>query len=148
VWCNAFRDGRTALNDYPEIHRRGSGTLHTDENCVTIEGFIREDQTVKAHETAEVIVIAKTVHEILSDINFCKMSGRWFQKCSPKSTKAKDDYVEKINISMQCFLTLLQIPFVINMSCFHLHCKSKPNLDHGEQDSQIRARDGEKQIGF
>jgi hypothetical protein len=43
VWCNKFKDGKTALNDDPQKHRGRPRTVHTDENCVTVEGLIRED---------------------------------------------------------------------------------------------------------
>jgi DNA-binding IclR family transcriptional regulator len=43
---------------------------------VIVEGLIREDQRVKVCEIAEVTGIAKsTVHEIISDLNFRKVSA-------------------------------------------------------------------------
>jgi DNA-binding IclR family transcriptional regulator len=49
--------------------------LHTDENCVIVEGLIWEDQRVNVREIAEVTGIAKsTVQEIISDLNFHKVS--------------------------------------------------------------------------
>jgi hypothetical protein len=42
VWCNKFKDDRTALNDDPEKPKCRPRTLHTDENCVIVEGLIRE----------------------------------------------------------------------------------------------------------
>jgi hypothetical protein len=47
VWCNKFRDGRTALNDDPEKHGGRPRATRTDGNCVTVEGLIREDRRVK-----------------------------------------------------------------------------------------------------
>jgi hypothetical protein len=42
VWCTRFKDGRMTLNDDPEKHRGRLRTLRTGENCVTVEGLIRE----------------------------------------------------------------------------------------------------------
>jgi hypothetical protein len=44
VWCNKFKDGQTTLYDYPQKHRGRPRTLHTVENCVIVEGLIREDR--------------------------------------------------------------------------------------------------------
>jgi hypothetical protein len=44
--CNIFKDGRIALNDYPEDHRGSPRTSCTDENCVIVEG-LREDLRLK-----------------------------------------------------------------------------------------------------
>jgi hypothetical protein len=51
VWCNKFKDGRTAINDYPEKHRGRYRTSRTDENCVTVAGKIQKSKVVK--RTAE-----------------------------------------------------------------------------------------------
>jgi hypothetical protein len=76
VWCSKFKDGRTALNDDPQKHRGTPRTSHTDEYCVIVKGLIREDRKVKVREIAEVTGIAKsTVHEIISNLNFCKVSA-------------------------------------------------------------------------
>jgi hypothetical protein len=53
MWCNKFKDGRTALNDDPEKQRKGPRTLHTDENYIFVEGLIREDPGVKVRHIAE-----------------------------------------------------------------------------------------------
>jgi predicted transcriptional regulator len=43
--------------------------------------LIREDRGVEVREIAQVTGIAKsTVHEIISDLNFGKMSARWVPK--------------------------------------------------------------------
>jgi hypothetical protein len=42
VWCNKFKDGRTALNDDPEKHRSRPGTSHIDENLVYVDGLIKK----------------------------------------------------------------------------------------------------------
>jgi hypothetical protein len=76
VWCNKFKDSRLALNDNPRNPEADQGPLHTDENCVIVEGLIREDQRVNVREIAEETNIAKsTVHEIISDLNFHKVSA-------------------------------------------------------------------------
>jgi hypothetical protein len=67
------------LND-PEKHRGRSVISHTNENFVLIEGLIREGRRVKVREIAKVTGTAKsTVHEIIRDLNFHKMSACWFQ---------------------------------------------------------------------
>jgi hypothetical protein len=43
VWCNKFKDGRTALSDDPQKHRGRPRISHTDENFVIVEGLIRDD---------------------------------------------------------------------------------------------------------
>jgi site-specific recombinase XerC len=81
VSCNKIKDGQTALNDDPQKHRSRPKTLYTDENCVTVESLIKEGQRVKLHEIAEVISTAKsTVHEIISHLNFYKVSAHWILK--------------------------------------------------------------------
>jgi hypothetical protein len=90
VWCQKFKDGQTALNDDPQKHRGRSRTTHTDENRVTVEGCLREDQRVKIHEIANVTGIAKsTAHEIISDLDICKVSARWALKMLTKEHKDK-----------------------------------------------------------
>jgi hypothetical protein len=89
LWCNKFKDGRTALNDDPPKHRGRPRASHTDENCV-IAGLIREDRRVKVREIAEVTGIAKsTAHEIISDLNFHKVSTRWVPKMLTEEHKSK-----------------------------------------------------------
>jgi predicted DNA-binding protein YlxM (UPF0122 family) len=90
VWCNTYKDSQRALNDDPQEHRGRPRTSHTDENCVTVEGLIREDQRVKVREIAEVTGIAKsTVHEIISDLNVYKVSAHWASKMLTKEHKRK-----------------------------------------------------------
>jgi transposase len=91
VWCNKFKHGQTALNDDdPQKHRGRSRTSHTDENCVIVEGLIREVRRVKIHEIAEMTGIAKsTVHEIISDLNFGKVSARLVLKMLTEEHKSK-----------------------------------------------------------
>jgi hypothetical protein len=51
---------------------------------------MREDRRVKVCEIAEVTGIAKsTVHEIVSCINFCKVSARWVMKMLTEEHKRK-----------------------------------------------------------
>jgi hypothetical protein len=65
-----------ALNDDPQKHGGRPRTSHIDENCVTVEGLIREDQRIKVHEIVEVTdIVMSTVHEIISDLNFHKESA-------------------------------------------------------------------------
>jgi predicted transcriptional regulator len=75
------------------IHRNteaDQGPPHTDENCVIVEGLIRKDQGVSVREIAEVTGIAKNnVHEIISDLNFCKVSARWVLKMLTEEHKSK-----------------------------------------------------------
>jgi hypothetical protein len=49
VWCNKFKDGRTALNDDPGRQRGRAMTSPTDEICVIVGGLIREDAGVEVH---------------------------------------------------------------------------------------------------
>jgi hypothetical protein len=64
--------------------------LHIGENYVLAEGLIREDRRVKVHETAEVTGIAKrTVHEIISDLNFHKVSACWVPIMHTEEHKSK-----------------------------------------------------------
>jgi hypothetical protein len=57
-----------ALNDGPQKHRDRPRTLHTDENCVILEGLIREDRKVKLREIAEVTGIEKALFMKSSEI--------------------------------------------------------------------------------
>jgi hypothetical protein len=59
------------LNDDPEKYRYKSGTLNTEENCVIVKSLIREDQRVK-------------VHEIIADLNICKVAAHWVLKMLTK----------------------------------------------------------------
>jgi hypothetical protein len=47
--CNKFKDCRTALNVNPEKQESRSRSSHIDENCVTVEGFVRADLRTKTH---------------------------------------------------------------------------------------------------
>jgi hypothetical protein len=59
-------------------------------NSVIVKGLIREDRRVKVCKIAEVTGIAKrTVHEIISDLNFSKVSARWVPKMLTKENKSK-----------------------------------------------------------
>jgi predicted transcriptional regulator len=79
-----------ALNDYTQKHRGRPRTSHTDEYCVIVEGLIREDRRVKVLEIAEVSGIEKsTVHEIISDLNFRKVSACWVPKMLTEEHKSK-----------------------------------------------------------
>jgi hypothetical protein len=79
-----------ALNDDPEKHRGRPRSLHTDENCVVVEGLIREDQRVKVCGTAKVTGTAKnTVNKIISDLNFHKMSAPWILKMLTEEHESK-----------------------------------------------------------
>lgn len=90
VWCNKFKDGLTALIDDPQQHRGRPRILHTDGNCVSVKGLRREDQSVKVREIAEVTGTAKsTVHGIISDLNFRKLSAHWVLKMLTKEHKSK-----------------------------------------------------------
>jgi predicted transcriptional regulator len=64
--------------------------LHSEENFVIVEGLIREDRRVKVCEIAEVTDIAKsTVHEIISDLNFHKVSAHRVPKILTKEHTSK-----------------------------------------------------------
>jgi predicted transcriptional regulator len=64
-------------------------TSHTDENCATAEGLIREDQRVKVRQIAEVTGLSKsTVHEIISDLKFHIVSACWVLKMLTKEHKS------------------------------------------------------------
>jgi hypothetical protein len=47
LWCNKFKGVQTAQND-PEKHRGKPRTWHTEENCVVVEGLMREDRRIKS----------------------------------------------------------------------------------------------------
>lgn len=52
--------------------------------------MIREDQGAKVCEIAEVTVITKCIiHEIISDLNFCKVSTYWVPEMLTKEHKNK-----------------------------------------------------------
>jgi hypothetical protein len=90
VWCNKFKYGRKALNDDPEKCRGRARTSRTDKNGVILEGLIREDQRVKVREIAEVTGIAKSnIHEIISALNFHKVSVHWAPKMLTQEHKSK-----------------------------------------------------------
>jgi hypothetical protein len=76
-----------ALNDDPEKHRGRPKTSHTDENCVNVEGLIREDRRVKVRKIAEGIA-KSTVHKIISDFNFRTVSVRWVPKMFTEEHKS------------------------------------------------------------
>jgi hypothetical protein len=79
-----------ALNDDSEKNRGRPRTSHTDENYVIVKGLIRQDRRVKVCEIAEVTDTAKsTVPEIISDLNFCKVSALWDLKLHTKEHKSK-----------------------------------------------------------
>jgi hypothetical protein len=62
-------------------------TSYTDENCVIVEGLIKEDRRFKVGEIAEVRGIA----EIISDLNFpVKYVFAGIRKCSSSSTEVKE----------------------------------------------------------
>jgi hypothetical protein len=74
VWRNKFKYGQTALNINTKKHSGRPRTLHTDENCVIVEGLIREDQRVNVRGISEVTGSARgTAHETISDLNFHKV---------------------------------------------------------------------------
>jgi hypothetical protein len=64
VWYNKFKDGRTGLNDNPEEHGGRTKSSRSDENCVIVEGLIREDRRAKVRET-------------LSKSNFAIVNNPW-----------------------------------------------------------------------
>jgi hypothetical protein len=61
VWHNKLKNGRTALNHYPEKRRGRPRTSHTDDTCVFVEGLIREDGRFKVREIAAVTCIAHSL---------------------------------------------------------------------------------------
>jgi hypothetical protein len=64
--------------------------LHTDENCVIVEGLIREDRRVEVCEIAEVTGIAKsTVHKIIPHLNFHEVSAHWVLKMLTEEHKSE-----------------------------------------------------------
>jgi hypothetical protein len=69
-------------------------TWHTDENCVLIEGLIREGQR-KVPEMAQVTGIAKSsVHEIISHFTFHKMTAHWVPKnAHQRAQEQKNDFI-------------------------------------------------------
>jgi predicted transcriptional regulator len=75
------------------IHRNteaDQGPQDTNENCVIVEGLIREDRRVKVREIAEVTGTAKsTIHEVVSDLNSRKVSACWVVKMLTKDHKCK-----------------------------------------------------------
>jgi hypothetical protein len=80
AWCSKFKDYRTVLNDDTQKDRSRPRTSHTDENCVIVEGLIKEDRRVKVHENDEVTGIAKsTVYERILYLNvhnrFCSLGS-------------------------------------------------------------------------
>jgi hypothetical protein len=68
VWFNTFINCRTALKNDPEKHRGRTQTLHTDENCLIVDGSIREDGRVKVGE------IAKLYFTSLGEEPYCEES--------------------------------------------------------------------------
>jgi len=80
VWCSAFTNGRTDLDDEPRAGRPRSST--TDENVVHVESLIQEDRRRKVREIAVELDLPKSVvHEIVHDkLGFRKVSSRWVPK--------------------------------------------------------------------
>jgi hypothetical protein len=52
VWCNKFKDVRTALNDDPEKNRGKTKAWHNDGHWVITKDLMREDRRVKVREIA------------------------------------------------------------------------------------------------
>jgi hypothetical protein len=75
VWYK-FKDCQTVLNDDPQKHRGRPRTSHTDENCVIVEGLIREDRRVKVGEIAEVTTTNTVKREKLREAIERKRPGR------------------------------------------------------------------------
>lgn len=80
LWCTAFTNGRTDLEDEPRTGRPRSST--TDENVTRVESLIREDRRLKIREMAMELDLPKSVvHEIVHDnLGFRKVSCRWVPK--------------------------------------------------------------------
>jgi hypothetical protein len=51
VWCNIFKDGQTARKYDAEKHRGRPAIPHTGENCVVVEGLMKEDRRIKTCRT-------------------------------------------------------------------------------------------------
>jgi hypothetical protein len=67
-----------------------SRTSYTDENCVIVEGLMREHQRAKVHEILEVTGITKrTIHENILDLNMHTVSACWVLKKLNKEHKSK-----------------------------------------------------------
>jgi hypothetical protein len=64
LWCNKFKDGGTALNVEPEKQRGRPRASHTDENCVIVEGLIKEGRGVKFREKHSRNKLCNTSHPL------------------------------------------------------------------------------------
>jgi hypothetical protein len=89
VWRNKFKDGQRALNDNPEKHRGRPWTWYTDENCVIVEGLIREYLRFEVFKITELQYFTSLGKEQYHKVMF-KLVKRW-DKC----LESNSDCVEK-----------------------------------------------------
>ena len=89
IWCSAFSEGRTNLQDEPREGRPRSST--TDDSIARIEALIQTDRRRKLRDMAEELDIPKSVvHEIVHEkLGYRKVSARWVPKQLTEEHKLK-----------------------------------------------------------
>jgi hypothetical protein len=99
------------MNNDTEKHKSRPKSSHTIENCIIVEGLIREDRRVdvseirKTHWKKEQLSNTSHPVERNATVKKCvKLVKRW-----NKYLYANGDYFEKENIFMQCFFALLKV---------------------------------------
>jgi DNA-binding Lrp family transcriptional regulator len=77
VWCTAFDNGRTDVQDEQQSGRPSTST--TDDNLCHIEGLIQEDRRIRVSDIADELNISVgTVHNIVHEqLGYRKKCSRW-----------------------------------------------------------------------
>ena len=79
VWCKAFSDGRTSVEDEPRSGRPCTSSGADQVNRV--DALIRQDRRYKVRDLALELDISKSVvHEIVQKLGYRKVSARWVPK--------------------------------------------------------------------
>ena len=89
IWCSAFSEGRTNLQNEPREGRPSSST--TDVNVARIEALIQTDRRYKLRGVSDELGIPKSVvHKIRPrKVRYRKVSARWVPKQLPEKYKLK-----------------------------------------------------------
>jgi hypothetical protein len=77
VWCTAFDNGRTDVQDEQRSGRPSTST--SDDNVCRIEGLIQENRRIRLRDIADELNISVgTVHSIVHEqLGFRKVCSRW-----------------------------------------------------------------------
>ena len=89
VWCSAFTEGRTNLQDEPRVGRPRSST--TEDNIAHVDALIQDNKQHKLRDMAAELDIPKSVvHEIVHEkLGYQKVSSHWVPKQLIEENKFK-----------------------------------------------------------